>query len=38
MGDAKGAGVDCILVEVHVVAGADEVNDFGEDPDEGIGD
>lgn len=38
LGDAEGAGVDCVLVEVYVVAGADEVDDFGEDPDERVGD
>lgn len=38
LGDAEGAGVDCVLVEVDVVAGADEVDDFGEDPDECVGD
>lgn len=38
LGDTEGASVDCVLVEVHVVAGADEVDDFGEDPDERVGD
>lgn len=38
LGDTEGAGDDCILIEVHVVTGADEVHDFGEDPDECVGD
>lgn len=38
LGNAEGAGVDRVLVEVHIVAGANEVDDLGEDPDECVGD